>query len=74
MIKEPNCYKRKCRHFIGAKYVDEKVSTAAMPICKAFPDDGIPFEIAYGDNKHTKLHPDQTNNILFEPITTTEEG
>ena len=49
-----------CRHF--ALY---------SPSCGAFPD-GIPRNILDGDFDHTKLHPDQGNDILFEQIT--EEG
>ena len=67
MIKEPNCYKRKCLHFIGIQYVDKDVSTAAVSICKAFPE-GIPDEIAYRDNMHLKPLPNQENDIVFEPI------
>ena len=37
------------------------------PICKAFPD-GIPEDILTGKFNHTKKHPEQKNNILFEPI------
>jgi len=35
--------------------------------CKAFPA-GIPMDIWMGDNNHTQIHPDQENNIVFEPI------
>lgn len=37
-------------------------------ICAAFPG-GIPEDILVGDFDHTKLHPDQDNDILFESIT-----
>lgn len=37
------------------------------PSCKAFPE-GIPRNILDGDFDHTKIHPDQDNDILFEPI------
>ena len=33
--------------------------------CKAFPD-GIPEEIAYGNNKHYTIHPKQKNDIIYE--------
>ena len=36
--------------------------------CKAFPD-GIPKDILTGEFDHRKKHPDQKNDILFEPIT-----
>ena len=35
------------------------------PYCAAFPD-GIPEEIAYGDNKHLKPIEGQGNDIVFE--------
>ena len=36
--------------------------------CKAFPE-GIPDDILTGEFDHTKKHPEQKNDILFEPIT-----
>jgi len=36
-------------------------------VCKAFPN-GIPENILIGEFNHTKKHPEQKNNILFEPI------
>jgi len=50
MIREPNCFKRKCLHFVGV--VDTETPKERC-VCKAFPD-GIPIEIAYGKNKHLK--------------------
>lgn len=35
--------------------------------CKAFPK-GIPENILIGEFDHTKKHPNQDNNTLFEPI------
>jgi hypothetical protein len=35
--------------------------------CKAFPD-LIPLEIWQGENNHKTKHPDQDNNIVFEPV------
>lgn len=35
--------------------------------CKAFPN-GIPENILTGEFDHTKKHPEQDNNILFEKI------
>jgi len=35
--------------------------------CEAF-EDRIPNEVLIGEFDHTKKHPDQDNNILFEPI------
>lgn len=35
--------------------------------CEAFPS-GIPEDILTGELNHTTKHPDQKNNIVFEPI------
>ena len=52
MLAKPNCYKRKCIHFMGViNETDEEINE--MPYCLAFPK-GIPYEIAYGNNDHTK--------------------
>jgi hypothetical protein len=37
------------------------------PKCKAFQN-GIPREIIYEGQPHTKPLPDQNNDIVFEPI------
>ena len=50
MMMEPKCFTRNCKHFIGAIGEDE---VEQVVVCAAFPD-GIPFEIAYGVNLHTK--------------------
>jgi len=63
MITEPVCSKRKCRWFFGVKQ-DEEVEATERVVCAAFPD-GIPEEIAYGDNLHTSPHPGD-DGIQFE--------
>jgi hypothetical protein len=63
MIAPPECYFRKCIHYKGIKQSDRTESTE-KPYCKAFPD-GIPSEIAYGDNKHLKPYPGD-NGIQYE--------
>ena len=54
MIVIPKCYFRKCIHYIGiennSKPFDEEQEKC---VCEAFPN-GIPDDIAYGDNDHTK--------------------
>lgn len=64
MLEEPRCWTRKCRHYIGVIQPDgtEKTETNA---CAAFPD-GIPHEIAFGDNPHETVFPGQKNNIVYE--------
>lgn len=61
MIVEPNCSKRNCIHFQGVKGDSE---TEQFVYCKAFPN-GIPFDIAYGNDKHLKPTKDQKNKIVF---------
>ena len=50
-----------CKHINPNKTKDDRTN------CKAFPN-GIPFEILFGGWAHTKKHPDQKNNILFEKV------
>jgi len=63
MLLEPTCYTRECKHYKGVKRLGEEESTE-VNYCKAFPD-GIPDEIAYGDNKHTEPYPGD-NGIQYE--------
>lgn len=72
----PKCIERKCKHF-GAFYSRSggKVDRAkweemnrhglAGCDCAAFPN-GIPKEIAFGDNPHTDPYPGD-NGIQYEP-------
>ena len=55
MMEEPRCAQRKCRHLLGA-YQPEGTEEGERPCCEAFPE-GIPEEIAYGDNPHTSPYP-----------------
>jgi len=64
MISEPNCYKRKCKHFLGVIQPDGTEMTETVN-CKAYPN-GIPPEIAYGNDKHLTIRADQNNNYVFE--------
>lgn len=63
MLAEPECYKRKCKHFLGVGGDEEEENEFVY--CEAFPD-GIPDEIAYGKNKHLTPLPGQLNEIVFE--------
>jgi len=49
---EPNCSRRKCKHFLGVKD-DDRPNSEDVVICTAFPD-GIPDAIAYGPIPHTR--------------------
>ncbi|KKM63590.1 hypothetical protein LCGC14_1509970 [marine sediment metagenome] len=64
MLLEPNCFKRKCKHYLGVIQPDGTEQTETNN-CSAFLK-GIPNEIAYGDNKHLKPLPNQENDIVFE--------
>lgn len=63
MIASPNCYRRRCRHFLGIDQPDGTEATERV-VCTAFPD-GIPDEIAYGTNKHLRSFPGD-NGIQYE--------
>ena len=66
MLAEPQCSKRKCKHFIGVKSDSTEMEPEKNErvVCEAFPD-GIPAEIAYGRNKHLKPFPGD-NGIQYE--------
>ena len=61
VVAEPRCNQRMCRFFTGVKGDDEEDQRV---VCEAFPD-GIPDDIAYGDNLHTEPV-DGDNGIQFE--------
>lgn len=63
MLTEPRCSERNCKHLIGVKQEDGTEATE-VPVCAAFPN-GIPQEIAYGDNPHTSPYPGD-NGITYE--------
>ena len=45
LLFEPNCYKRKCIHYIGISQPDGTEMTE-VNVCKIFPK-GIPHKITY---------------------------
>lgn len=64
MLVPPNCFKRKCKHFEG---VDSSEDGEEFLVCSAFPEfEGIPSEIAYGEDKHSEVRPDQVGDFVFE--------
>ncbi len=70
MLAEPNCNKRRCRHFIeegGIMSDSPGDEITERPFCPAFPK-GIPREISYGSNKHLKVRPDQKGILVYERI------
>ena len=64
MLAEPKCFTRKCKHFKGIIQPDGTELTE-VNYCKAFLE-GIPYEIAFGDNLHKQPIEDQENDIVFE--------
>tara|TARA_B100000315_G_C14427845_1_gene518719 strand:+ start:155 stop:361 length:207 start_codon:yes stop_codon:yes gene_type:complete len=64
MLKEPRYYTRQCVHYRGVIWLGKEESSEVNS-CNAFPD-GIPDEIAYGDNLHLKPLKGQGNDIVFE--------
>ena len=64
MIAPPKCYERDCVYYLGMLQPDGTELTE-VPHCHAFPK-GIPSEIAYGNNKHTAIHPDQEGTFVFQ--------
>ena len=54
MLIIPQCYFNKCEHYLGTENKSEPFDESKeFNCCEAFPE-GIPDEIAYGDNDHTK--------------------
>jgi len=68
MLAEPQCWtkRRRCKHYEGVSQPDGTEMTERV-VCKAFPS-GIPDDIAYGKNKHTKPVPGQKGSFVFENI------
>jgi hypothetical protein len=64
MLVEPNCSKRKCKHYRGVKS-DSDESTERV-VCVAFPD-RIPDEIAYGSEMHVSPYPGD-NGVQYEQL------
>ena len=60
-----HCELRGCKWLDGFKPVS--YNAPIVWVCKAFPD-GIPYEITYGDNDHTKPYPGD-HGIQFEKAT-----
>lgn len=64
MLDEPRCFTRTCRHFGGVSQPDGTEMSERV-VCPAFPD-GIPRRIAYGEDPHDVVAPDQIGTIVFE--------
>jgi len=71
MLRQPECDRRSCLHFRGAE--NDGDETTERVFCAAFPD-GIPNEIAYGDNLHMESYPGD-NGIQYQKVdNTTKEN
>ena len=64
MLHEPICWTRNCKHYLGVIQPDGTEATEVNN-CEAFLD-GIPKDIAYGNNKHLKVLSNQKNDIIYE--------
>lgn len=58
MLPAPKCFKRRCKYYIGVYMRIEADESTETHTCQAFPE-GIPSDIAYGNNPHAEVHPDQ---------------
>ena len=54
-LDTPNCWKCKCKWFIGVKWLGDEEFTETN-YCTAFPN-GIPRTISYGENPHAEVQP-----------------
>jgi hypothetical protein len=59
MVAMCKCAIRKCKHLQGVKQPDGTEEGGEYWVCAAFPDapEGIPEEIAFGDNLHLEPYP-----------------
>jgi hypothetical protein len=64
MLAEPECFKRKCRHWLGINSGDG-TEAGEYVYCTAFPR-GIPYEIAYGTNPHSEVQKGQVGDYIYE--------
>jgi hypothetical protein len=64
VLAEPRCSIRRCKHLGGVAQSDGTELTEVC-ICAAYPD-GIPDEIAYGNDLHLVRRSDQENEIVYE--------
>jgi hypothetical protein len=64
MLRTSTCFKRWCLHYVGIAQPDG-TEASEVAVCDAFPQ-GIPDDIAYGDNKHMTPYKGQENDIVYE--------
>jgi|TARA_Y100000034_G_C6879363_1_gene402663 hypothetical protein len=66
MLLEPECYTRRCVHYRGITWTGRE-EKSEINFCNVFPE-GIPSEIAYGNDLHLTPKRGQGNTIVFEKI------
>ena len=54
------CFERQCKHYVGV----QRTEVGDLNVCAAYPQ-GIPLEIASGEDDHTTPRADD-NGIQFE--------
>jgi len=64
MLATCKCYTRQCRNYQGIIQPDG-TEMSETNSCLAFME-GIPDDIAYGDNPHDKPTKEQVNVVVFE--------
>ena len=64
MLMTSKCYERQCKYYIGIIQPDGTEMTETN-MCGAFPD-GIPEDIAYGDDKHDGVRKGQAKPYTYE--------
>ena len=64
MLDVINCYERKCKYYVGIIQPDG-TELSEVPFCGAFPN-GIPMDIAFGNNKHLTAIVGQDKKYVYE--------
>ena len=64
MLAPCNCSKRECRWYVGIIQPDG-TEMSETNFCGAFPE-GIPEDIAYGDNLHEAIQDNQKKEYVYE--------
>lgn len=66
MIEAPRCWERECKHYEGVFQPDGTEATE-VHVCPAFPE-GIPSEIAFGNELHLKPLDGQVGSLVYEHV------
>lgn len=66
MIEQSQCEKRRCMNYVGVRRKNEQEEATERHVCLAFRNgDGIPLDIAFGDNLHLRSIPGDSG-ITYE--------